>query len=131
MASSEEETFGRDIAHDNDFVRTATGDLDTIAGLDNYKQAVLRRIVTMPGSIIHRPNYGVGLKRYAGCLNTIAKQQELAAEIKQQIEQDPRTDKFLGLRVEAPDRTPGLIKIWVRVQPVGYTETTVEVVESI
>ncbi len=70
-----------DIAHKGDFVETPSGDLDVISGLDNVKEALFRRLITTPGSIIHRPGYGVGLKNWQNALNTLENQRKLAVKI--------------------------------------------------
>jgi hypothetical protein len=127
MATTEVELFGTDIAFQGDFGVTSTGDLDRIAGLANYREAVMRRILTSPGAIIHRPKYGVGLKNYVNGINSLSRQQNLALKIQEQLLDDPRTEKFLGLRVDSSDASMGLVKITVRVQPVGYSEISVSV----
>jgi hypothetical protein len=123
--------YGKDLAFKDDFIRSPTGDLDTISGLDNLKEAIIRRILTQPGSVIHRPTFGVGLKNFSNALNSISKQQQLALLIKEQLEQDPRIESFIGLRVEPDELRPGVVSIVVRVKPVGYAEQTVNVEEPI
>lgn len=130
MATADE-VYGRDLAFTTDFVRSASGDLDTISGLPNLKEAIIRRIMTVPGSVIHRPTYGVGLRNFVNNLNSIGIQQRLAASIREQLLQDPRIEKFLGLRVSESDTTAGLVTIVVRVQPVGYAELSVTVTEGV
>lgn len=127
MASSAVELYGTDIAFKGDFVVTATGDLDKISALDNLKDAIMRRIFTSPGAIVHRPNYGVGLKNYLNGINSLSRQQSLAGKIKEQLEQDERIEKVLGVRVEQSAAVEGLVKVFVRVQPVGYAEISVSV----
>lgn len=127
MATAEE-IYGRDIAFKRDFVPTASGDLDTIEGLANVKEAIIRRILTTPGGIIHRPEYGVGLKDFQNGLNTISAQRELAARLQEQLPQDPRVERVLSLSVSSEDDRPDLVKIIVRVQLVGYGEQTLSFV---
>lgn len=126
MATAEE-TYGVDIAFKGDFVKTASGDLDTSAGLDNLKDSILRRLFTTPGAVIHRPTYGVGLGSYVNSLNSIGIQRKLANLIQEQLEQDPRIESFIGLRVESPDDNDSMVKILVRVKPVGYDEQTLTI----
>lgn len=117
-----EETMGRDIAHVGDFVKTATGDLDSISGLPNIKSALMHRLLTTPGSFILRPTYGVGIKDYQNGPSTYALQQQLAVRIKEQFEQDPRIDEVTGVRVEFDEAKPELSNIIVKVRLVGYDE---------
>ncbi len=124
MASADE-LYGKDVAFKSDFVRSATGDLDTIDGLSNLKEALIRRVLTQPGSIIHRPDYGVGLKNYLNGLNSISTQQKLALKIQEQVEKDERVEQFLGLRVEESEAIEGKVVLTIRVKPVGYSEQSI------
>ncbi len=101
-----------------------TGDIDTIEGLDNLKEALLRRLLTTPGSMIHHPTYGVGIKNYQNGINSMANQRRLAYAIIEQFREDPRVEAVTGISVEYKDRTPDLIEIKVGVKVVGYGETT-------
>lgn len=116
------EVMKTDIRHTGDYVRTSTGDRDTISGLDNYKQWLFNCLITEPGSLVHRPNFGVGIKRYQGGPLTMAKQQEIALRIEEQFGRDPRTDKVTGVLFTLDSRNPSLTYILVRVKPVGYDE---------
>lgn len=116
------EVLGTDVKHKGDYVRRSSGDRDLISGLDNFKEAVLRRIITVPGSIVHRPAYGVGLKLFLNSLSSLSKQQELATKIQEQIELDSRTDEVTGVSISFDPKNPALTYIVVRVRPVGYDE---------
>jgi hypothetical protein len=116
------ELLGRDIVHKSDYVRAVAGDLDTVEGLTNYKLALFHRLITSPGSLIHRPNYGVGLKDFQNSPSTLGAQRQLAIRIKDQFELDPRTDEVLGVRYDVSDSEPEKTLIIVRVRPVGYDE---------
>jgi len=118
-----DEFLKRDIAFKGDFVQTPTGDLDVIAGLDNVKESLFRRLVTTPGSLIHRPEYGVGLKKFQGAANSLDNQRTLASLIKQQFEEDPRVEEVTGVSVFVDDNKPDTIEIICRVSIVGYGET--------
>ena len=116
------EVLGTDVKHKSDFVRRSSGDRDLITGLDNFKEALLRRLITVPGSLIHRPQYGVGIKLFLGSLSSLTKQRELAVKIEENFKRDPRVDKITGISVSFDDRNPSLTYIIVRVRPVGYDE---------
>jgi phage baseplate assembly protein W len=111
-----------DIAHKSDFLKTATGDLDIISGLENVKDALFRRLVTTPGTLIHRPNYGVGIERFQNAPNTLGNQRLIANRIQEQFEQDPRVEAVTGVRVEVGDLTPEKTIITIRVKIRGYDE---------
>ena len=113
----------RDIAFKSDFVETASGDLDVISGLDNLKEALFRRLVTTPGSVIHRPEYGVNLKAYQGSLNNLENQRRLAQTIKEQFESDTRVEQVTGVSFNVADNKPDMIQVNVKVSVRGYGET--------
>ena len=119
-----DEILGTDIAHKSDYILTATGDLDTLSGLENIKNALFHRLITSPGSLIHRPNYGVGIKDFQGAPNSIELQRQLALRIQEQFEQDPRVVKVLGVSLNYEDLTPDMVEIIVRVRITGYDEVT-------
>lgn len=112
-----------DIAHVGDLVRNARGDLDKISGLANLKNALFHRLITQPGSLVHRPTYGCGLPGFQNGLSSFWIQQKLGSIIVEQFEQDPRVAKVTGVNIFAEDNTPRTTRISVFVVPVGYTET--------
>ncbi len=119
-----EETFLTDIKFDSDFVRSeGEGDLDTISGLENVRQALLRRLITTPGAIPHRPDYGVGVKLYQNSPLTLAAQRQLAQEIRDNFIQDERVEDVTAVSISADDLEPDKTVIAVRIKLVGYGET--------
>lgn len=121
------ETLLTDIKFKGDTVRRTDaghlGDIDTISGLDNVKDALFRRLVTVPGTVIHRPTYGVGLPRFLNGPNYLASQKALALKIEEQFAQDSRVEEVTSVQFESADLTPEKLKITVRVKVVGYGET--------
>jgi phage baseplate assembly protein W len=114
-----------DIAHNEDYVLSVQGGWDRISGLANLKQALFHRLITSPGSLAHRPNYGVGIKDFQNSPSGLEAQRRLANRIKEQFEQDPRVESVTGVRVDVDDLTPELTSIVVRVKPIGYDESQV------
>lgn len=56
----------RDTAWPLETVTTADGvNLKQAVGLEMYSQRILRLLMTNPGELLHRPDWGVGLRRYA------------------------------------------------------------------
>lgn len=113
------DTYLTDIAHLGDFVKTASGDLSKISDIPNLQNALFRRLITTPGSLIHRPTYGVGIKRWQNVLNRLAAQREIALAIQTQFELDPRVEKVSGVLINYSDADPSQTTIVVRVQPIG------------
>jgi phage baseplate assembly protein W len=112
-----------DIAHVNgDMVRTASGDLDRISGLANLQIALFHRLVTVPGSHVFRPSYGVGIGAYQNGPMTFAVQQKIASLIVEQFSLDPRVLSVNSVEIDVADDRPDFMTIIVRLTPVGYTE---------
>lgn len=119
-----DELYKTDLAFKSDLVPTASGDLDTVSGLENYRDALYRRLITTPGSMVHRPNYGVGIKSFQNAVNSLSEHQRLAVRIKEQFEQDTRTKRVLGVSVIRNNETPENTKIVIRVEAIGLGEQT-------
>lgn len=118
-----DEVLLKDIAFKGDYLRSATGDLETISGLNNVKEALFRRLVTQPGSLLHRPNYGVGLKSFQNAPSTLAEQRKLALRIAEQFQLDSRVAEVLGVSFNTDDLQPEKSEIIVRVKIKGYDDT--------
>lgn len=119
-----EEILQNDIAHSADFIVSSTGDIDTISGLANIKQALFHRLLTSPATLIHRPNYGVGIKDYQNAPATLATKQKLALRIQEQFEQDDRVEEVTGVSVNFDAQDPSKTVILVRVKVAGYDESS-------
>jgi len=116
-----------DLKHDRDLVKKdGSGDLASISGLENIRQALLRRLVTEPGSIVHRPDYGVGIKRFQNAPATMATKSALALKIDEQFARDFRVEKVLGVSFQSDDYQPHRVTISVRVKLVGYGEAKMQ-----
>jgi phage baseplate assembly protein W len=118
-----EDALGRDICHKSDLLVAANGDLQTQVGLENVKTALFHRLITTPGTLVHRPTYGVGMKDYQNAPASLAVYRRLAQRIQEQFALDPRVKEVLGVAINADDQTPNLIILKVRVDIVGYGET--------
>ncbi len=121
------ETLLTDIKFKKDTVRRTDvghlGDIDTISGLENLKDALFRRLVTVPGSVVHRPEYGVGLPQFQNAPNTVATRKAIALRIGEQFAEDVRVEEVTAVDFESGDLTPETLKITVKVKVVGYGET--------
>jgi hypothetical protein len=51
-----------DLLLDDDFTVSAQGDFALVEGVANVRQALLHRLLTTPGTVVHRPEYGVGIQ---------------------------------------------------------------------
>jgi phage baseplate assembly protein W len=109
---------------DGDMTLTPSGDLGSVSGLANLRAALFRRLITVPGSLVHRPLYGVGIGLFQNSLSSFSRQQQLAALITEQLEQDPRVQEITSVAINANDANPNLVEIKISVKPVGYSEQT-------
>lgn len=117
-----DEFYGTDLAHIGDYVVSASGDFDTLSGLANLKQALFHRLMTQPGSLVHRPSYGVGIKNFENSISTAANRSEISTRIREQFMQDPRVEEVNGVMFKTSDSRPDMTEILVRVKPKGYDE---------
>jgi len=121
--ASIDEVLMTDISFTDDLGVSDTGDIATVSGLANLRNAILRRILTVPGSLVHRPLYGCGLLEMQNAPMTLSVKRQLANRLAQQLPQDPRVTKVVALSVESDDATPGRITVIVKVLAVGIGET--------
>lgn len=111
-----------DIALVGDLVCGSNGDIGTIAGLNNLKIALFHRLITIPGTLVHRPSYGVGISLFQNAINSFWVQQKIADLIAEQFAQDVRVQSVSSVSIIVDDNNPELVKITVSIIPVGYTE---------
>jgi phage baseplate assembly protein W len=78
---------------------SSSGDVERVSGMANIKQALFNRLMTVKGSLAHRPNYGVGVQNWLGGISSIERQRTLAEEIKSQFEQDPRVSSVESVKI--------------------------------
>lgn len=95
--------LGVDVKIAGDYEKSATGDVKLIDGLQNLKEAIYRRILTTPGEVVHRPNYGVGLKRYTNRPSNIYNQQELSNAIRLNVLNEQRIERVNSISCQWVD----------------------------
>lgn len=86
--------LGTDVQILGDYEKTAVGSVKHITGLDNLREAIYRRVITVPGEVIHRPQYGVGIRKFLNKPCTEANQAELTNLIKLNIRNEERIEKI-------------------------------------
>lgn len=118
MATPIDEFYKIDLLHDGDFKAAPNGDFALAKGVTNLKQALFHRLITVPGTLVHRPLYGVGVKLWQNDVGSISRQRDLATTIKQQFEQDERVDEVTGVRVEKINEN-GTFEVTYKVQVSG------------
>lgn len=115
MTTDTDRILLRDIAHPCE--RTASGDIATMAGVLNLRRAIGRRLMAMPGSVVHRPEYGAGLPEFLNQPGTPAKQQQLVNRARQHVLKERRVDEVLQVAVASWEDSK--IEITVKVQALG------------
>lgn len=120
-----EARFGRDLEllpPDQAPSPTATGDYPSIGGRPNLHAAVRRRLLTSPGQLVHRPDYGGGLELFVGRLGTPGERARLAAGSRANILRDSRLAQAVVGVGESPTG-PDQVLVEVAIQPAGEIET--------
>ena len=84
-------------------------------GVVNLKQALFNRLITVQGSLVHRPTYGVGVKRWQNDIGSLARQRELANTIKEQFEQDERVEELRSVRITKINEQNGTFEVIYKV----------------
>lgn len=116
----------RDIKHKDDFVRTTSGNLELEDGLDNMKTQLLRRLITVPGSIVHRPDYGVGIHQFQNVTLTLAVKESIALAIRSNFEDDPRVVTVNSVSFDREGDKPDTFIVLVNAELVGFGEQAIE-----
>ena len=123
-----DERYLTDLVHDKDLLVASDGDLQIITGVENAKMALIHRLITQPGSLVHRPEYGVGLKDFQNAPNSIENQRRLALRMQEQFLRDFRVEEFVGLKITQDATVPGKIIIFFKVKLRGFGEVEVNFV---
>lgn len=118
----QEQSFLRDLSfEDGDLGVTASGDLAIAEGFTNLRQAFYNRMVTIAGSLLHRPRYGVGLPSLQNEILDLPKRQEIANRMEENLLQDPRFSEIYSVAFRN-DKDTQLITVTYR--PSGGGEET-------
>jgi phage baseplate assembly protein W len=120
MTTRREQAIGVDIRHDGEFRKSNTGDLLRIKGLANLRQRLFNRLITVKGTLVHRPEYGVGIKEYQGRVGSLAVQRNLATIINEEFLKDPAVEEVTSVRIEQGETETGEFRIFVSYRPIGY-----------
>lgn len=115
-----------DIYHNKDLKAASDGDLQTVRGIENVKMALFHRLVTSPGSLVHRPDYGVGIKDFQNAVMSIDNQKAIAKRINEQFLRDFRVEEVTGVSITQDRQNPAVVKIFVRVKVAGFNETLLD-----
>jgi phage baseplate assembly protein W len=99
---------------------SAIGDWAKVSGEANVRAYILRRLITNPGDIKARPNWGCGLARALYKPFTDSLRRELVARITAQIPDDPRVRKLGAVDILRDTiNTVPVFRVPIVVQTVG------------
>ncbi|QKE56354.1 baseplate assembly protein [Bacillus phage YungSlug] len=95
------------------------GDLKTVRGVRNLKQALLMRLSIPLGGLLHHPLYGTGLHDLLGVPNTYDNQQKIRIEIERTIRADKRVKDIL---IDSFTLEKDTIKVTIKITAIGLEE---------
>lgn len=125
MALINEESLLVDLAYAEDLSAAPNGDLDVVSGINNVSAALLRRILTIPGTLVHEPDYGAGLLAFQGAPMTLSQKQQVVQKIAEQLPLDPRVESISSVGIETPDNDPSKMILTLKVKLIGVGEQTI------
>lgn len=118
--------FKIDLAFDGDFKSSSSGDLEQISGKDNLKQKIFNKLMTVPGTLLHRPDWGIGITQYQGSVSSIEKQREIALKIKEQLEEEDGILSVKSVSIKNNDPVTGAFEISLKIEAEGVGEIVIE-----
>lgn len=115
-----DESFFQDLDFGiGDFSSAPSGDFEQINGIENLKQRLFNRLITVKGTLSHRPLFGVGLPLYQNALSSLGKQRELAMEIKSQFQEDEGVESVESVIIRQDGDGKFIIQYKVNARGVG------------
>lgn len=76
------------------------GDLKTVKGIQNLRQALIMRLMTPEGGLLHHPDYGSRFHLLLGQAGTPNNLQKVKIEIERCLRADPRVDDVIVSSVQ-------------------------------
>lgn len=105
-------------------VRPETGgtDFETLADVENLKQALLLRFLTPVGELapLGHPDYGCRLHELIGERDTETNRNRAKLFVLQALGAEPRVEKVIDVKVKSDRRRPGRLDIAASVKVLGH-----------
>lgn len=95
------------------------GDLKTVKGLENLRQAIILRLLTPRGALLHHPEYGSRFHELVGQKATGGFLQKLEMEISQTIKSDPRVR---DITIEHLSYEAGVLSVSLKIFVIGLDD---------
>ncbi len=93
------------------------GDLKTVRGIKNYKQALIMRLATPEGALLHHKDYGSRLHMLVGDKGTFETVHKIKIEVERVIRSDARTD---DINFESVSLEGDTLFLKLAIKPVGF-----------
>jgi phage baseplate assembly protein W len=106
--------LGRDVYSSADRLVTGSGGYALAEGLANLRLALWRLLITAPGELYHRPDYGIGIRRHLNQPMGAARMRELRTEIIAQVAKDPRISKVVNVSLSLD--ASGVLAVGIEVE---------------
>jgi len=100
LYDAEKDAYGRDLFFDGNLAVDASEDYKTVDGIENYRRALIRRIIVRPGEYRLRPDYGAGLLSYVKKAFTPTVRAEIVQRITEQVARDRRTERVVSVSLD-------------------------------
>ena len=112
--------FGIDILFEDDLQVTASGDYALVEGYAALRQAILIRLITVPGEYAVQPDFGCGVPSWVKKRMSKSDKDSLRQTIIEQLSKEERIQKVEEVTVESltSEDTTG-VKVSVRVTALG------------
>lgn len=98
---------------------TSKGDLKTVKGLKNLQQAIILRLATPKGSLLHHPNYGCDVYKYLGERDTYSSRTKIRIEIEKAVKCDYRVQ---DCEIETFTVHDGIVNVSLIITPIGIMD---------
>jgi len=93
------------------------GDTKTIRGIANFKQALIMRLATPEGALLHHKDYGSRLHLLVGERGTFDTIHKIKIEVERVIRTDARTD---DIKFESVSLVGDSLYLKVAIKPIGF-----------
>jgi phage baseplate assembly protein W len=100
-----------DLLLDDDFTVSAQGDFALVEGVANVRQALLHRLLTTPGTVVHRPEYGVGIQDYLNSPLSFDTKRKMAVAIQGQFLNDSRVAEVKTIQIQDSPENPSSVTL--------------------
>lgn len=120
-----EQRYGRDLVWRGDFEVTARGDLKLTKGPASILENVKRSLVTVPGELFWRRNYGIGINLDVNLPAATAHVLEMKNRIRATLLGSPHISKVDPLEVQL--QGGGLTRLTLGIHLAGGQQTNLEI----